>query len=282
MIASILTADAAYGLNLINHISDQGTDPRQFALDMVEYLRLVMLAQTRGVEALSFEVGEDAIAPILEQANSYPRRALLDALTAFNEAAQDKSSGWQPQLPLEMAFLKSLESLHNPYEVPATAQAAPVERAAVKSSPAASAKAAPHIEESAVPLPAGDVPPLTRIIDQWEEVKRGVKQYNRPAEAVLRSGSIIGLEGNSILFQVQSDILRDKIQSPETRELIEHVLQHIFGVPLKFTCRVGDMSAGGTNQIQNLMAEDSLLSFGINDLGGTIKEIKEIEPDEEE
>ena len=41
----------------------------------------------------------------------FPRRALLTAIKAFNDASTDKGGGWQPQLPLELAVMSSIEAL---------------------------------------------------------------------------------------------------------------------------------------------------------------------------
>ena len=44
-----------------------------------------------------------------DQAAAFGRKALLAAIRAFNGAVQDWQGGWQPQLPLELAFVESIK-----------------------------------------------------------------------------------------------------------------------------------------------------------------------------
>src|SRR5262249_38062189 len=110
--ACIIAADSASGLELINATLDQGADPRQFASQMVEYLRQVMLIQTGGAGRLAASEGAEHLTAISEQASQYPRQALIQAIRKFNRAATDSSSGWQPQLPLELALIESIDALY--------------------------------------------------------------------------------------------------------------------------------------------------------------------------
>ena len=108
---------------------------------MVEYLRLVMLAQTGGVRVVETMASPDTVDAVLMQAENYPRRALLDALNQFNKASSEAGAGWQPQLPLELALVESIDAL---YAAPAVVQyAAPAQQARQpQAAPAAQAEEA--------------------------------------------------------------------------------------------------------------------------------------------
>src|SRR5690606_31465187 len=47
-------------------------------------------------------------AEMLAQAQRAPRHGLIDAIKRFNEAALVAAGSWQPQLPLELAFVELL------------------------------------------------------------------------------------------------------------------------------------------------------------------------------
>ncbi|MDX1687878.1 MAG: DNA polymerase III subunit gamma/tau, partial [Candidatus Promineifilaceae bacterium] len=102
-----LAADAAAGLDVIHEALATGADARQFARQMVDYVRQVLLLQTAGEEVL-LSVPEHEQERMAQQAQRASREELIAAIKGFNEAALTPSSSWQPQLPLEMAFIELL------------------------------------------------------------------------------------------------------------------------------------------------------------------------------
>ncbi len=130
-----LAADAATGLDVIHEALATGADARQFARQMVDYVRQVLLLQTAGKEIL-LGAPEDEQERMAQQAQRASREKLIAAIKGFNEAALTPSSSWQPQLPLEMAFIELL---------PAEATAAPPPSTRPESTP----KREPAVKEIA-------------------------------------------------------------------------------------------------------------------------------------
>lgn len=124
-----LAADAGTGLDTIHEALATGADARQFARQMVDYVRQVLLLQTAG-EAVLLSVPDDEREKLAEQAGRASREQLIAAVKGFNEAALTPSSSWQPQLPLEMAFIELL-----PAEAATTAPPPPRREAASRTGP---------------------------------------------------------------------------------------------------------------------------------------------------
>ncbi|MBS3784862.1 MAG: DNA polymerase III subunit gamma/tau [Anaerolineae bacterium] len=99
--------DVAKGLEAINAAVDEGTDPRQFARQMVEHLRALLLLRL-GSGVVPPHIPESLLPALQDQAGAFSRRALAKGLRLFNQAAREAKGGWQPQLPLEMAFIEAL------------------------------------------------------------------------------------------------------------------------------------------------------------------------------
>ena len=283
---AILMANIADGLNLINYALDQGADPRQFARQMVEYLRLVMLAQTGGPAMVEAEVSQEALDYVVAHANDLPRRALLAAIKAFNEAATDASSGWQPQLPLEMALIESVEALYEPE--PMTRQAAPApsatpRQAAPQQSAEESAPNASQPIQTQTDEPIYDtgepVLEMAKVSHGWNRVLGTVHQMDLTVEALLKSGKLYGVEGTTIIYQMPSDILRDKMEADANVEIIEAAIKHVYGVDLKFRCRIAAAGVDNSqsNAVDDLIASDDAISFAVNELGGKVTNIEETE-----
>ncbi|HDQ73739.1 MAG TPA: DNA polymerase III subunit gamma/tau [Chloroflexi bacterium] len=103
---ALIEGNVARGLNVINTAIDEGADPRQFARQVVEYLRALLLLQFRS-GVLPNHVTEDLRPRLEEQARAADPRFLTRAVRLFNQAVNEAKSAWQPQLPLEMALIEA-------------------------------------------------------------------------------------------------------------------------------------------------------------------------------
>jgi DNA polymerase-3 subunit gamma/tau len=106
---ALSSGDAAWGLQVINSSVDGGADPRQLARQIVEHLRgLLLLRLESGV--VSPRISEQMRDQMERQATTFSRRDLTRSVRLFNQAAAEAKGGWQPQLPLEMAFLDAMSA----------------------------------------------------------------------------------------------------------------------------------------------------------------------------
>jgi DNA polymerase-3 subunit gamma/tau len=292
---ALLDGDVGAGLDVVNHALDEGSDARQFARQVVEYLRLVMLVQTGGMGFADVAVTEDEMAIVEYHAAHLPRRALLAALRYFNEAAGNQQSGWQPQLPLEIAFVESVEVL---YASPAPAQSAPpaqsVPAAAPRpdrpsesrpapEQPAGERIAAPEPEPGAAAPPESEAElSLADVHARWDQILDITRRYDETGmiQALLRTGSLYGVEGDRIILQMPGDVLCAKIEDDENRRVIEAAFEQVFNRALRVGCRAqqsGAVVEQKTRAVDDLIANDSLVSFAVNDLGGSISHIEDQE-----
>ncbi len=100
--SALIEKDSATGLTLINDALDSGTDPRQFARQMVTYIRNVLLYKMGNTDQV--EVGEEVLDSIKQHADQLSMPDLLRALEAFNQATSQEAANWHPGLGLELAF----------------------------------------------------------------------------------------------------------------------------------------------------------------------------------
>lgn len=275
--ATLISGDTATGLDLINRVLDEGADARQFARQMVEYLRLVMLVQTGGFALAESVVSPDVSATITEQAERFPRRGLLNALRAFNEAAASSQVGWQPQLPLELALVESVEASHAPSSetVPlASPQAGRLE----PSPPITQVQPVRASSHSNTEPPPQDAPTKADIHERWSEVHKATREFDLTAQALLNSSTLYGVEGYTVILQVESDTLRDKIEGEHNRSVIEAAFRQVFQLPLSIHCRVRSTSVSQqSREVEELLAHDDLAAFAVNELGGVVSHVEDHE-----
>lgn len=123
VVDALIENDAPTGLALINNALDSGTDARQFARQIVTYLRNVLLFKM-GNKA-QVEAGETIKETLEKHAGQFAISDLLSAIEAFNQATTQEQANWHPGLGLELAFTNFL-SVPKPATMPEQAAPDPV------------------------------------------------------------------------------------------------------------------------------------------------------------
>jgi len=105
--------DLTAGLQIINGAIDGGADPRQLARQTADLLRGLLLMRLGAGHAWS-DPTEDERERMAGMASKSDPDHLVKAIRLFSEVASKQRTGWQPQLPLELAFVEAtLQSAQN-------------------------------------------------------------------------------------------------------------------------------------------------------------------------
>lgn len=115
LIEAILADDTGRGLALVNQALDGGSDPRQFARQIVDVLRAVLMVRMGNAEQL--EETADEVNQMKAIAERFSLEKLLAAIQIFDRASQQTSLGWQPALQLELALAKIAQISDSPVQV---------------------------------------------------------------------------------------------------------------------------------------------------------------------
>jgi DNA polymerase III subunit gamma/tau len=168
LVEALLDEQPAAALHTVQSALDGGADSRQFARQVVDYLRSLLLVKLGSADQV------DATREMRQEMASYASRfetaRLLDAIRAYNAAAVDARSSWHPGLALELAVVESLAPRS------ALINTGPEARAEVSGKSAA--KPVPQAASSA---PAK--PPAAELEEPPEEWMPELKQAARPAPA---------------------------------------------------------------------------------------------------
>jgi DNA polymerase-3 subunit gamma/tau len=152
LVSAILDRSPAAGLNRIHAALDAGTDPRQFARQVVDFLRnllLIRMGNEREIE--STPEARDLMRAL---AARFETDRLMAAIRSFNQAALDqRAGGWQPGLPLELAFAETVDPAPHAAE-----PARPAPSAAAPSGPPLIPPASPTRNEPPAARPAPEPP----------------------------------------------------------------------------------------------------------------------------
>jgi DNA polymerase-3 subunit gamma/tau len=173
---ALIAADLTGALRALHAVVEQGADLRQFARDMVERLRALMLLKAGGAPDL-LDVTEDDMAALHRQASAADLGALLGWVKLFSGLDYQLRTSAYGQLPLELAVVEAIAAPSAVPQVPAPARATPgasrpaAQPARAASQPAPEPTAAPRTferpaappeqvrEPPAAPAPKKEAPP---------------------------------------------------------------------------------------------------------------------------
>ena len=105
LVDSILQKNSAQGLNAIHTALDGGTDTRQLARQIVEYLRSVLMIRMGNHNQV--DAPAETITQMQEHSRIFDYHHLLECIRLFNRAASESRGSWQPNLILELAFAEA-------------------------------------------------------------------------------------------------------------------------------------------------------------------------------
>jgi len=74
---------------------------------------------------------------------------------------------------------------------------------------------------------------LGKIMEQWVEVLRRVKEYNHSLISSLRLGRLIELNGDELLIAFPYNFHKETVDARKNRIVIEQVLEEVYAAPLR-------------------------------------------------
>ena len=271
LVEASLAGSSGKGLEIIYQALDSGVDPRQFARQVVDYLRNLLVIKMEAGKQL--ELTPEVRATMEVHAARFSLNQLVSMIQAFTNAAIELKANWHPGLGLELAYAEALA----PEVSPPTATSPEPEPEKALSKPKPKAKVTSATTEPAPkPAAAEQLTPingpltLEMVQEHWESLKRAVKTRNTVTSALLNSSRLIDVDGSTIVINFSSDLLRDKMADEQNSRMVCSVMSKYFGQDVRLICTTGDYNAvsrsnanGGMQQV-----EDTILK-----LGGELREI---------
>jgi DNA polymerase-3 subunit gamma/tau len=256
LVMCISRGDSAEGLQIIHRATDSGADARQFARQVVDYLRGVMMAASGNADLV--EATLETRAAMKDLSQTIDPAALYRAIRSFSHAAADLRSGWRPQLPLELALIDSImdpgasptagapSASGNPgagnSSRPVPQRPAP---AAPASKPAVKLVENPPQAYAVAPAEAGSASGMTlaRIRESWSRVLATVRERDSRSYTLFVRAQPGSFDGDLLSIFVDSDLVRQKCSRPETLLLLQGVLAEALGSALRIRFAVGKIQS---------------------------------------
>jgi len=282
------------GLAVINQAVDAGTDERQLARQIVDYLRGMLLIKMGNADLLDVTPGQRS--EMETRTAGLALEGLLHGIRSFSRAASERRGTWQRSLPLEIALLESMPAKIErgspvsaqqrplevaPQQIPGTRTTMPADQGGVtttKPTPSPEGETAlreqapPSDEVSlATPAEAGELH-YHKLIDRWRDVQRAARRHDPQMQALLNSCKPLGVEGDEVIIGFSSDLLRDKMQVPEKMESAKQSLEDVFGLALRIRCVLNSVwesnHEGEPNSVP--VESDGMVATALRDLGAEV------------
>lgn len=291
LIDALLKNDPALGMVTIHKALDGGSDPRQYARQVVEYLRNLLLIRMGNEKQI--EATKDVKARMREHSERVELTQLLDWIGNFNEAISDLRTSWQPSLALEVSFARCLHAViqetvpagevrgavfsqvDDKVEANAAIQAKSVEiedkqEGITPDEPRGSGegKSEPKAEEAEVSS-GGESITTQDILAEWNQIRSEVKLRRSQAEALLNSQRLVQIKNGVLLLGFPSEMLKSKMENPENIEVTRRVIHNILHVDVPIECIVVTGRSGGVPADTEDLDPDGLVKTAIN-LGGKL------------
>jgi DNA polymerase-3 subunit gamma/tau len=271
------------GLSLINAALDGGADPRQFARQVVAYLRGLLLIHM-GNAAL-VDAADETHSEMARQAEHFPLSALLASIRSFSQAATQRSTGWQPALPLEVAFVEAA-GFQLTDHAPAQGTSPRRKPEPVRSNPPAQTKKKSD-EVADMPKKTGPMPTradklsFQTVLDSWRDVLAAARRHDPRTQALLNSCRPLGIEAGTLVIGFSSDLLREKMEKGHNLSMVTEAFQEILGHPLGVRCVLTDrwQNEGITDESPPPVEDGGMVSTALRDLGAQVVDFENLPPD---
>jgi DNA polymerase-3 subunit gamma/tau len=266
----------APGLTLIQQALDGGADPRQFARQVVDYLRNLLLMRMGNADQVEFPV--EMREKMGRQAQAFTVPELLRMIQAFNQAANEGRGSWLPALPLELAFIESLEEPSpgvQPIEPPAGGKASQ----ALKPSPNP-VRPEPALKKAAPPSPVKEVieeetepmdPQSAQMLEEnWKQILALTRQQNPNTYGLLNSCKSRHLKNNLITLGFASDVLKFQMEKSSNLEVVLGVMREVISQDVEIRCIT---LTGQRTTPPPGVDSDGMVASALRDLGGEIVDV---------
>jgi len=277
VIDALLELDAGTGLGGIHQALDGGSDPRQFARQVVDYLRSLLLIRMNNADQV--DATPEMRAKMAQHAHRLAAADLLRIVDAFNHAATEARASWMPALPLEMAFVTALEILSGKEAKTDVPSKAVSETVKTPTRRAARQPASIDVEPEQVREPEKDPEPeepmepeVARALESnWRKILEKTREINPSIYGALNSCKSRHLKDGILVLGFASDVVKDKMEKDDAKNTVQGVVQQLLNQDVIIRCFT--ISGKHTTPPPGVDS-DGMVASALRDLGGEIVDVQ--------
>ncbi len=256
--------DAAGLMELVHKVISDGKNPEQFLDDLLIFFRDLLLYKTApGLEEVQHRLmGDDRFG---QMADDFSNEQLYAIIEKLNKATSDMKWATHPRIILEMGLIRLAEShlesspsrdqpiqgnwddmmrrmaqleqrIQQSVQAPQAGQIPAVSESQRREMPKknmmpSTVKISEHrIKEVAAESNAQELQKLTQ---QWADILNKIKKKRIQVHAWFMDGVPVAIGDRAIIVSFKSAIHRETTEKPQHRQIIEEILQVVWGKPLE-------------------------------------------------
>lgn len=257
LLESLSRKDTASAIKTINELLDSGINLKNFLNDLVELLRKMILNKIS--DSLSSGLGLDLSEKLEIKINDLNKNFSLNDLIKITEefllASKEIASALIPSLPLELAII-NICHLGGGFEGAINRN---LSEGLLKK----------ENKEDILPIKKNSPSSIGAIISQeeveknWLEFVTKLKPHNHSLSFIMQSCKINEVNGNKVCLAFKYKFHKDRLDSPETKKIIEGVLQDVYKTNLGFEAIIDEkLEINNNKNNNNELIDDLLKTFG--------------------
>jgi DNA polymerase-3 subunit gamma/tau len=283
--------DLPAALQLIGTLSEDGKDLSVFAGSFLNFLRKLLLTSAAPKASLPFleDLAENSRLALIDISTQLTPQEIVRMLELFQTAKRDSKNATIPELPLEIAIIKSLStdepSSHSSQPTP-TQSLPPMRPAPVTTTSPATRKTPatppeiPLIEQTEhINTEKSDISPLqeksltppafslNEIVTAWKSIVEQTKILNASLALALMQSSPIEVQSQTLIIQTKHNFHKERLDTPESKLTLGQAFAKILSFEPKFKIVLEKPSLSSTHTAS---PETSLVSQALEMLGGKI------------
>lgn len=258
LVEALRLGNLSAALNQINQLVSEGLDISIFMIDLIEYLRQIMLYQIIG-PGFTLDFADDLVNAIKKHAEDFPLADLNSLLNIILEKNKIKDT-MIDQLPLELACVQYLLAKHPPEAdrpVGGKNEASPRHSFSVR--PASLDK-----EDKKTKLNiTGDTYQTLR--NNWPELIEKTKILNHSVALVLKSSHPLSIENGVLNIGLEFDFYLQQLDKPEVKNNLVALLEELIGEKYRISFIIDDNFAANHKSFKGhgeKEVDDVLSTFG--------------------
>ena len=237
----IIDKDTSSAIKFISKIMDEGTDPNQFLISLVEYFRNAMLVKEGKALIPLLELTKDEVDRIVVQIKSLTREDILYILYSMMNASNSMRQSSIPKVSLELLAVKlsSKESIVSLGEIMSRlnslekVSSEPVKARPVIEKPKSAGDNDVHVVAQEMnPIPTDESrPELYRVREALQLVIRQIRQEKIYIASCLEEGMLVDFKGNIITlgFPKKNTFHKESLEKQQNKDIIENSFSKALG-----------------------------------------------------
>ena len=251
----IAESDSKKAINKVEELAAQGVESAQIIKELTEVFRQLLLVKITADNS-AFEATAEQKSKLKNLAEKFSPPTINKILGVIISAGQLVKETSIRSLPVEMAIVEACGLVEDTrYKIPLDSARGKQETNKLEENPKSKAQMSNEIQSSNVKevkteeskSPVAEDRPKEKIDEKlWKEILEKIKPHNHSLNALLRDAYPGEIKDDKFIFSVKFKFHHDKISEAKNCQIIEKVLEEMFGRKLKVICRIADKKTAPT------------------------------------